>query len=71
MVTQSNYPKAEVKVCLSVLLEIMTVLGEFRDNIVIVGGNVPPLLISSAKEKHPGTIDIDFALDFRHITHIP
>lgn len=46
----------------------MTVLGEFRDNIVIVGGNVPPLLIPSAKEKHPGTLDIDLAIDYKRIT---
>ena len=45
----------------------MTILGEFRENIVIVGGNVPPLLIASAKEKHPGTMDIDLALDFQYI----
>ncbi len=68
MVRQSDYGEAEVQACLSVLLEIMTVLGEFRENIVIVGGNVPPLLIRSAKEKYPGTLDIDLALDFKHIS---
>ncbi len=67
MVTRSSYPQSEVEACHSVLLEIMTILGEFRENIVIVGGNVPPLLVPSAKEKHPGTLDIDFALDFQHI----
>jgi len=67
MVIQSDYKEPEVRACLSVLMEIMTILGEFRENIVIVGGNVPPLLIPSAKEKHPGTIDIDLALDFQYI----
>jgi hypothetical protein len=67
MVKQSDYKEPEVRACLSVLLEIMTILGEFRENIIIVGGNVPPLLIASAKEKHPGTIDIDLALDFQYI----
>lgn len=67
MVKQSDYLEPEIQACSSVLLEIMTVLGEFRENIVIVGGNVPPLLISSAKEKYPGTLDIDLALDFQHI----
>lgn len=67
MVKQSEYKAPEVRACLSVLLEIMTILGEFRENIVIVGGNVPPLLIASAKEKHPGTMDIDLALDFQYI----
>ena len=67
MVKQSDYKEPEVQACLSVLLEVMTVLGELRENIVIVGGNVPPLLIPSAKERHPGTMDIDLALDFQHI----
>jgi len=68
MVKQSDYPQAEVQACFSVLLEIMTILGEFRENAVIVGGNVPSLLIPSADEKHLGTLDIDLALDFNHIS---
>jgi len=67
MVRQSGYAPPEVQACLSILVEIMTILGEFRENIVIVGGNVPPLLIQSAEVKHPGTMDIDLALDKRHI----
>jgi len=67
MVKQSDYKEAEVQACFSVLLEIMTILGEFRENIVIVGGNVPALLIPLAREKHAGTMDIDLALDFKHI----
>jgi hypothetical protein len=46
----------------------MTLLGEFRENVVIVGGNVPLLLIPSAEEKYPGALDIDLALDFKHIS---
>lgn len=68
MVKQSDYAPPETRACLSVLVEVMTVLGEFRENIVIVGGNVPPLLIKSADVKHPGTIDIDLALDNRRIS---
>jgi len=68
MVRQSDYREAEVQACFSVLLEVMTVLGEFRENVVIVGGSVPSLLIPSAKEKHLGTLDIDLALDFKHIS---
>jgi hypothetical protein len=69
MVKQSDYSPPEVQACLSVLAEAMTVLGEFRENIVVVGGNVPPLLIKSAEVKHPGTMDIDLALDKRHIAN--
>jgi predicted nucleotidyltransferase len=68
MVKQSDYTKSEIQACFSVLLEIMTVLGEFRDNIVIVGGNVPSLLLPLAEEKHSGTLDIDLALDSNHIS---
>lgn len=69
MVKQSDYTPPETQACLSVLVEVMTVLGEFRENIVIVGGNVPPLLIKSAGVKHPGTMDIDLALDNRLISN--
>lgn len=63
MVKQSDYGEPEVQACFSVLLEIMTVLGEFRENVVIVGGNVPSLLFPLATEKHSGSLDIDLALD--------
>jgi hypothetical protein len=69
MVKQSDYSPPEVQACLSVLAEVMAALGEFRENIVVVGGNVPPLLIQSAEVKHPGTMDIDLALDKRHIAN--
>jgi len=68
MVRQSDYAPPEVQACLSVLVEVMTVLWSFREGIVIVGGNVPPLLIPSAKESHPGTLDIDLAIDDKRIS---
>ncbi len=67
MVKQSDYREEEVQICFSVLLELMTILGEFREDIVIVGGNVPPLLIPKAKDKYTGTLDIDIALDFKKV----
>lgn len=68
MVKMSNYGQPEVQACFSVIVEIITILGEHRDNIVLIGGNVPPLLIPSAKEKHPGSLDVDLALDFQNIS---
>jgi hypothetical protein len=44
MVTRSDYPKDEVEACLSVLVEFMTLLGDFKDSIVLVGGWVPYFL---------------------------
>lgn len=67
MVSISDYKEEEVAICLSVLLELMTILGEFRENAVIVGGNVPPLLLPDAKHEYPGTLDIDLALDLNTI----
>ncbi len=41
MVTKADYGKDEVKACLSVMVEPMTLLGEFREHIVFIGGWVP------------------------------
>jgi len=68
MVTKFNYEKKEVDICLSVIVEIMTILGEYRDSIVLVGGWVPYFLIEDKKEAHIGSIDIDLALDFNVIS---
>lgn len=67
MVTKSDYTEQQRSVCFSVLLELMTILGEFRENIVVIGGTVPSLLLPEAKEKHIGTFDVDLALDFKQI----
>jgi hypothetical protein len=68
MVTRSDYPKNEVEAYLSVLVEFMTLLGEFKDSIVLVGGWVPYFLIEERKQEHTGSLDIDAALDFKRIS---
>jgi hypothetical protein len=68
MVTQSDYSKREVELALSVLVELMTVLGEFRDHIVLVGGWVPYFLIEEKRHEHTGSLDIDIALDLRTVS---
>lgn len=68
MVTKSNYGKKEVEACLSVLVEIMTVLGSYRDNLVLIGGWVPYFLLNNKGKDHVGSIDIDLALDFKKIS---
>ncbi|MFP4641901.1 MAG: hypothetical protein ACLFPU_06965 [Dehalococcoidia bacterium] len=70
MVKKSDYSEPEVQASFSVMAELMTILGEYRDNIVLVGGSVPPLLIPSAEKEYPGTLDIDLALDFENISSI-
>lgn len=68
MVTRADYPKDEVEACLSVMVEVMTVLGEFRDSIALVGGWVPYFLIEEKGEEHTGSLDIDIAFDFEKIS---
>jgi len=68
MVTRDDYTKSAVDACLSVMVEIMTVLGEFRDHIVLVGGWVPYFLLPDHREEHTGSLDIDLVLDHKHIT---
>ncbi|HZK10800.1 MAG TPA: hypothetical protein VFD10_00345 [Atribacterota bacterium] len=68
MVIRYEYGKKEVNACLSVLVELMTILGEFRDNIVLVGGWIPYFLIEENRYEHVGSLDIDIALDFQKIS---
>jgi hypothetical protein len=37
MVKKSDYGQPEVQACFSVMVEIITILGEYRDNIVLIG----------------------------------
>ncbi len=45
------------------MLELAHILGEYKHDIVIVGGWVPELLLPKAKPKHTGSLDVDLALD--------
>jgi hypothetical protein len=68
MVTsRRDYSADAVAAAKSVLVELVQVLGEFREQIVVVGGWVPGLLLTEAREPHIGTLDIDLALDFQHL----
>ena len=58
-----DYPTLLTQAAESVLLELVTVLGAYRDQIVVVGGMVPKLLIPAPEVPHVGTIDVDLALD--------
>ena len=68
MATRADYVPDEVAACYSVVLELMTLLGEFREHLVLVGGWVPYLVLGEAGRRHVGSLDVDVALDFRHIT---
>lgn len=68
MVTKVDYQEDEVNACFSVMIELMTILGEYRDHIAIVGGWVPYFLVEKKKHEHVGSLDIDLVLDFQHIS---
>ena len=67
MVSRSDYGEREVEACRSVLLELVHVLGEFKEHMVIIGGWVPTFLFPLAEERHVGSLDIDVALDFKEV----
>ncbi|OQA15798.1 MAG: hypothetical protein BWY64_02757 [bacterium ADurb.Bin363] len=68
MVTKSNYEKKEVNICLSVIVEIMTILGRYKNNIILIGGWIPFFILDKKGKDHVGSIDIDLALDFKNIS---
>ncbi len=55
-----SYRKREIEAAHRVLIEIMYALGEYRDQMVIIGGWVPSLHLGNA---HIGSMDVDIALD--------
>ena len=62
-VTQRDYSEEIVKASKSVLIELTRLLGEYRDEIVLVGGWVPGLQYAD----HIGSKDVDLAIDHREL----
>ena len=67
MVTKKDYSAGAVRAAHSVLIELIRILGEYRDHIVLVGGWVPDLLFENPNSPHIGSIDVDLALDHRNL----
>ncbi|NPV58757.1 MAG: hypothetical protein HPY75_03715 [Actinobacteria bacterium] len=67
MANIEDYDEYSVKRCFTVLIELLTILGEYRENLVLVGGWVAKLSLDSAEEPHIGTTDVDLAVDFQNI----
>jgi hypothetical protein len=67
MVTFRDYVEDAVEAARSVMIELTHLLGEYRDDIVIIGGWVPPLLLGHDAE-HVGSMDVDLALDHRTLS---
>ena len=66
-VTYRDYSGDLVEAARSVLLELVRLLGEYRDDIVVVGGWVPQLILPQIPKQHIGSIDVDLALNHRHL----
>jgi hypothetical protein len=62
-----DYTAQAVEAARSVLLELSHLLGEYRDDIVVIGGWVPELLISRGEIHHVGSMDVDLALNHRNL----
>jgi hypothetical protein len=62
-VTQRDYSKEIVEAAKSVLIELTRLLGEYEDEIVLVGGWVPGLQYPD----HIGSQDVDLAIDHRNM----
>jgi hypothetical protein len=60
--SRTDYPPDAVEAAKSVLVELVHILGEYRDDMVIVGGWVPPLLMPDSRG-HVGSTDVDIALN--------
>lgn len=65
MVTKFDYNEDMVQAAHAVMLELVHVLGEYREGIVLVGGWVPSLLFPAAEDRHIGSMDVDIALDHK------
>lgn len=63
MVSKRDYSEDLIEAARSVMLEVVRILGEYGDDVIVVGGWVPQLLLPDAKEKHVGSIDVDLALN--------
>ena len=65
---REEYTEDAVQAARQVMLELIRILGEYRDSLVIVGGWVPELILAAAGVKHIGSNDVDLALDHRKLT---
>ena len=67
MVSRSQYGEREVNACKAVLLELVHLLGEIKEEMVIIGGWTPTFILPGSDDPHVGSLDIDVALDFSKI----
>lgn len=64
---KSDYNKNLSDLCISVMVDVISCIGKYRKDFVLVGGLVPKVLFSKESE-HVGTYDVDFAVNYHHIS---
>ena len=67
MVTRRDYTAAGVEAARSVLIELVHLLGEYKDDIALIGGWVPEVLLPHDSGPHVGSMDVDIALNHQKI----
>lgn len=67
MVTRRDYTAEAVDAAHSVLIELVHLLGEYKDDIVLIGGWIPEVLLPHYSSPHVGSMDIDIALNHQKI----
>lgn len=67
MVSQTDYNAKAVEAARAVLIELAHLMGDYRNEMILVGGWVPELLLPQISDKHIGSIDVDLALDHRSL----
>ena len=63
MVTRRDYTVEGVEAARSVLIELVHLLGEYKDDIVLIGGWIPEVLLPPRSGPHVGSLDVDIALN--------
>jgi hypothetical protein len=67
MVTRRDYTAEGIEAARSVLIELVHLLGEYKDDIVLIGGWVTEVLLPHYSGPHFGSMDVDIALDHQKI----
>jgi hypothetical protein len=67
MVTRRDYTAEGVEAARSVLIELVHLLGEYKDDIALIGGWVPEVLLPHDSGPHVGSMDVDIALNHQKI----
>ena len=70
VIKRTDYTADAVEAARSVMLELSRVLGEYQNDMVIVGGWVPELLIEKSPRAHIGSLDVDVALNHRTLREV-